>query len=87
MNTAAFPRIPFFGGQENTEDLVSPLSPQVASAPQAVPWDTLTQVASAARVVESEMLGEKATAVLAQLSTDDGKEFLSAAFFLASIGT
>jgi len=95
MATTAFPRIPFFGTSETTEkpeQKESNGSPNGSpngsvTSPQAIPWDSLTEVAAGARKIDraGKVLGEKAATVVAGLSTEDGREFLRAAFFLASL--
>lgn len=92
MATTAFPRIPFFGTSETPEEPSENGSPNGSpngsvTSPQAIPWDSLTEVAARARKTDraGKVLGEKAATVVAGLSTEDGREFLRAAFFLASL--
>ncbi len=91
MATTAFPRIPFFGASETTEKPEQKESNGSSNgsvtSPQAIPWDSLTEVAARARETDraGKVLGEKAASVVAGLSTEDAREFLRAAFYLASL--
>lgn len=96
MATTAFPRIPFFSTTEPSENGIANGSSNESSngssngsvtSPQAIPWDSLTEVAARARKTEraGKILGEKAATVVADLSTEEAREFLRGAFFLASL--
>ena len=89
MATTAFPRIPFFGSFDTPEEPEKKESNgdpnRSLTSPQAIPWDSLTETVARKTDQAGKVLGEKAAAVVAGLSTEDGRQFLRAAFFLASL--
>ena len=81
--TTAFPRIPFFSRADSPEKQPE----EGTAAPKAIPWEALTDAASIARYAHAadKVLEKKASEVINGLSTEEGKEFLQAAFYLASL--